>query len=29
MAAYHSAILGNQELFRDKVVMDIGAGSGM
>jgi len=29
MAAYHSAILGNQEVFRDKVVMDIGTGSGI
>jgi len=29
MAAYHSAILGNQEIFRDKVVMDIGTGSGI
>ena len=27
MAAYHSAILGNQDVFRDKVVMDIGTGS--
>jgi len=27
MAAYHSAILGNQEVFRDKVVMDIGTRS--
>ena len=30
MAAYHSAILGNQtDAFRDKVVMDIGTGSGI
>jgi type I protein arginine methyltransferase len=29
MAAYHSAILGNQEVFRDKVVLDIGTGSGI
>jgi hypothetical protein len=29
MAAYHSAILGNQEVFRDKVVMDVGTGSGI
>jgi len=29
MAAYHSAILGNQDVFRDKVVMDIGTGSGI
>ena len=29
MAAYHSAILGNQEVFRDKIVMDIGTGSGI
>ena len=29
MAAYHSAILGNQDVFRDKVVMDIGTGSGV
>jgi protein arginine N-methyltransferase 1 len=29
MAAYHSAILGNQDVFLDKVVMDIGTGSGI
>ena len=29
MAAYHSAIMGNQEVFRDAVVMDIGTGSGI
>jgi protein arginine N-methyltransferase 1 len=29
MAAYHSAIMGNQDVFRDKVVMDIGTGSGI
>ncbi|CAJ1891883.1 unnamed protein product [Cylindrotheca closterium] len=29
MAAYHSAILGNSEVFKDKVVMDIGTGSGI
>mmetsp|Transcript_1428 Transcript_1428/g.1944 ORF Transcript_1428/g.1944 Transcript_1428/m.1944 type:complete len:429 (+) Transcript_1428:130-1416(+) len=29
MAAYHSAILGNQDVFKDKVVMDIGTGSGI
>lgn len=29
MQAYHSAILGNQDVFRDKVVMDVGTGSGI
>lgn len=29
MQAYHSAILGNQDVFRDKIVMDIGTGSGI
>ncbi|KAL3928773.1 MAG: hypothetical protein SGBAC_012499, partial [Bacillariaceae sp.] len=29
MAAYHSAIMGNPEVFKDKVVMDIGTGSGI
>lgn len=29
MAAYHSAILGNQDVFRDRIVMDIGTGSGI
>lgn len=29
MASYHSAILGNSDVFRDKVVMDIGTGSGI
>jgi type I protein arginine methyltransferase len=29
MAAYHAAILGNAEVFQDKVVMDIGTGSGI
>ena len=29
MAAYHSAILGNAHLFQDKVVMDVGTGSGI
>jgi protein arginine N-methyltransferase 1 len=29
MAAYHAAILGNQDVFKDKVVMDIGTGSGI
>ena len=27
MEAYHSAIIGNKDLFKDKVVMDIGTGS--
>ena len=29
MAAYHSAICGNADLFKDKVVMDVGTGSGI
>jgi protein arginine N-methyltransferase 1 len=29
MAAYHSAICGNAQLFKDKVVMDVGTGSGI
>jgi len=29
MAAYHSAIIGNSDVFKDKVVMDIGTGSGI
>lgn len=29
MAAYHSAILGNPDVFRDAVVLDIGTGSGI
>eukprot|EP00934_Nitzschia_sp_Nitz4_P008668 Nitzschia sp. Nitz4//scaffold192_size41448//18721//20073//NITZ4_007485-RA/size41448-snap-gene-0.46-mRNA-1//1//CDS//3329540236//8658//frame0 len=29
MAAYHAAILGNSDVFKDKVVMDIGTGSGI
>ena len=29
MAAYHAAILGNAEVFKDKVVMDVGTGSGI
>jgi hypothetical protein len=29
MKAYHSAILGNPDVFKDKVVMDIGTGSGI
>ena len=29
MAAYHSAICGNAHLFKDKVVMDVGTGSGI
>jgi len=29
MAAYHSAIMGNSMIFKDKVVMDVGAGSGI
>ncbi|CAB9513596.1 arginine N-methyltransferase 1 [Seminavis robusta] len=29
MAAYHSAILGNSSVFKDKVVMDVGTGSGI
>lgn len=29
MAAYHAAIVGNSDLFRDKVVMDVGTGSGI
>lgn len=29
MAAYHSAILGNADVFKDKIVMDIGTGSGI
>lgn len=27
MKAYHSAIIGNKDLFKDKVVMDVGTGS--
>lgn len=29
MAAYHSAIIGNPDVFKDKVVMDVGTGSGI
>lgn len=29
MAAYHSAIMGNSAVFKDKVVMDVGTGSGI
>ena len=29
MAAYHAAIMGNAEVFKDKVVMDVGTGSGI
>jgi len=29
MAAYHSAIMGNANVFKDKVVMDVGTGSGI
>ena len=29
MAAYHAAIVGNSEVFKDKVVMDVGTGSGI
>eukprot|EP00586_Coscinodiscus_wailesii_P014392 CAMPEP_0172514484 /NCGR_PEP_ID=MMETSP1066-20121228/260396_1 /TAXON_ID=671091 /ORGANISM="Coscinodiscus wailesii, Strain CCMP2513" /LENGTH=415 /DNA_ID=CAMNT_0013295173 /DNA_START=213 /DNA_END=1460 /DNA_ORIENTATION=- len=29
MAAYHSAIIGNSDVFKDKVVMDVGTGSGI
>jgi type I protein arginine methyltransferase len=29
MAAYHSAILGNTDVFQDKIVMDVGTGSGI
>ena len=29
MAAYHAAITGNADVFKDKVVMDVGTGSGI
>eukprot|EP00579_Thalassiosira_antarctica_P000320 CAMPEP_0201867138 /NCGR_PEP_ID=MMETSP0902-20130614/1489_1 /ASSEMBLY_ACC=CAM_ASM_000551 /TAXON_ID=420261 /ORGANISM="Thalassiosira antarctica, Strain CCMP982" /LENGTH=464 /DNA_ID=CAMNT_0048392255 /DNA_START=176 /DNA_END=1570 /DNA_ORIENTATION=- len=29
MAAYHAAIVGNSDIFKDKVVMDVGTGSGI
>ncbi|KAL7540134.1 hypothetical protein ACHAWF_006602 [Thalassiosira exigua] len=29
IASYHMAIMGNKELFKDKVVMDVGTGSGI
>ena len=29
MAAYHAAIVGNANVFKDKVVMDVGTGSGI
>ncbi len=29
MAAYHAAIVGNADIFKDKVVMDVGTGSGI
>jgi len=29
MAAYHAAIMGNSSVFKDKVVMDVGTGSGI
>jgi hypothetical protein len=28
-AAYHAAIMGNPDVFKDKVVMDVGTGSGI
>ena len=29
MRAYHSAIMCNKELFKDKIILDVGAGSGI
>jgi len=29
MAAYHSSIIGNASVFKDKIVMDVGTGSGI
>lgn len=29
MRAYHSAIMSNKDLFKDKVILDVGAGSGI
>jgi protein arginine N-methyltransferase 1 len=29
MAAYHAAIMGNPSIFKDKIVMDVGTGSGI
>lgn len=29
MKAYYNAIMGNKDVFRDKVVMDVGSGSGI
>lgn len=29
MAAYHAAIMGNANVFKDKIVMDVGTGSGI
>ena len=29
MRAYHSAIMLNKDLFKDKVILDVGAGSGI
>lgn len=29
MAAYHAAIMGNPDVFKDKIVMDVGTGSGI
>jgi protein arginine N-methyltransferase 1 len=29
MAAYHAAIMGNADVFKDKIVMDVGTGSGI
>jgi len=29
MAAYHAAIVGNSDIFKDKIVMDVGTGSGI
>lgn len=29
MASYHSAIVGNPDCFKDKIVMDVGTGSGI
>ena len=29
MAAYHSSVIGNRDVFEGKVVMDVGSGSGI
>ena len=29
MSAYHSSIIGNAHLFKDKIVVDVGSGSGI